>query len=138
LPAAEILAVHLGCSNISAIEVIEADESMALALPAIGISSNFGGNDHTKVAKSLIEQFLIDFGVKIAHEKVGSYILRSLILGSLVDLDGLAIQFDHVHDLYGVVCVLLALEFDEAVALVLVCDFVSRDMHIHDGTALSE
>ena len=43
-----------------------------------------------------------------------------------------------MHYLDGVICVLLALELDEAVPLVLVRDFVSRDMHVDHWPTLRE
>jgi hypothetical protein len=43
-----------------------------------------------------------------------------------------------VHDLDRVVCVFLALEFDKAVALMLIGDFISGDMDVDDRSALGE
>lgn len=43
-----------------------------------------------------------------------------------------------MHDLDGIVCVFFALELDEAVALVLVGDLVTRDVDIDHWAALSE
>lgn len=43
-----------------------------------------------------------------------------------------------MHDFDAVLGVLLAFELDEAVALVLVADFVAGDVHVDDGAALCE
>ena len=48
----------------------------------------------------------------------------------LVDSYRFAVQFDHVHDFDGVVCVVLSHEFDEAVALVVHRHPVLRHVHI--------
>ena len=49
----------------------------------------------------------------------------------LVDSDGLAIEFDHIHDLDGIVCILLSHELYKPIALVELCDAVTRHVHIH-------
>jgi hypothetical protein len=59
-------------------------------------------------------------------------------LGSLIDLDGFAVEFDHVHNLDGVVSVLFTLELDKTVALVLISDLIPRDMDIDHWSALSK
>ena len=46
-------------------------------------------------------------------------------------MDGFAVQFDHVHDLDGVVCILLSHELHKPIVLVQLCDVVTRHVHIH-------
>lgn len=111
---------------------------MTLTRAIFRISCNFSTNDHTEVAEGFIEQLLINFQIKVAHEDIGTYILCSLILRCLIDLDGLTIELDHVHYLDGVICILLALELDEAVPLVLVRDFIAGDVNIDHWPALRE
>ena len=43
-----------------------------------------------------------------------------------------------MHDFDGVICVFLAFELYEAVALMLIGDFVSGDVDVDDWTALGE
>ena len=43
-----------------------------------------------------------------------------------------------MHNLNGVVCIFFAFELDEAVPLMLVCDFISRNVDIYYWTALRE
>ena len=52
-------------------------------------------------------------------------------LTHLVDSDGFPVEFDHVHDFDGVVCVLLPHELHEPVTLVRLSDTIPRNMHIH-------
>ena len=57
---------------------------------------------------------------------------------NLVDSDRLAVEFDHVHDLDGVVCVLLAHKLHEPVPLVGLRDAVTWHMDIHYGRKKEE
>lgn len=43
-----------------------------------------------------------------------------------------------MHDFYGVVSVFLALELDEAIALMLVGNFISRNVDVDNWSALCE
>ena len=130
--------VHLSNSKIRRCEIIVADETVTLTCAILSISSNLSTDNHAEVAEGFIEQLLIYFEVKVAHEDIGPDILCAFILGCLIDLDGLTIELDHVHYLDGVICVLLAFELDEAVPLVLVRDFVARDMHVDHWSTLRE
>ena len=49
----------------------------------------------------------------------------------LVDSNGFPKEFDHVHDLDGIVCVIFAHKLNEPVPLVGLCDPVSWDVDIH-------
>lgn len=111
---------------------------MAFTGSIFGISGYFGTDDHTEVAEGFIQQFLIHFKVKITHKNIGSNILSPLILRSFVDFEWFSVKFDHMHDFYRVVSVFLALEFDEAVALMLIGDFISGDVDVDDWPALRE
>ena len=56
---------------------------------------------------------------------------RRLARTHLVHPDRLAINLDHVHDLYGVVCVIFTHELDKPVTLVLLSDAITRHVDIH-------
>jgi len=56
----------------------------------------------------------------------------------LVDSDGLPEEFDHVHNLDGVVSVVLTEELHEAVALVLHRDSVFRHVDVDYGPRLDK
>ncbi len=62
--------------------------------------------------------------------------MGSFILGGLVDLDGFSEHLDHMHDLDRVVGVILTFELDEPIALVLVGNFISREMDVDNRAAL--
>lgn len=138
LPAGEELAVHLRDGEIGGVEVIVADEAVAFGCAVVRVPINLGADDHAEVGEGIVECLLVDFGVQIADKKIGSDILGSFVLGGLVDFDGLAIQFDHVHNFDGVVCILLTFELDEPESLMLVGNFIPGNMHIHDWPALSK
>lgn len=111
---------------------------MTFALSRIGVPGDFCADHHSEVTEGFIEQFFIDFWVEIADKYVGSYVLRSFILGGLVDFERLSVKFDHVHDFDGIVCIFLTLKLDKAIPLVLIGDFIPGDMDIDHGPALRE
>ncbi len=49
----------------------------------------------------------------------------------LVHANGLAVELDHIHDLDGIVCIVLSHELDKAVALMQLGDPVTRHVDIH-------
>lgn len=138
LPAREILVIHLLYGNITGLKVIIAHKAIAFTGSILNIPGNLRAYNEPKITKSLIEHLLINLRIQIPNKQIGADLLRAFILRGLIDFDGLAVEFDHVHDLDGVVGVLLAFELDEAVPLVLVADFVPGDVHVDDGAALSE
>lgn len=138
LPAGEELPVHLRDGGVGAVEVVVADEAVSLADSFLSISGDLGADDHSEVAEGLVEHLLVDFWVEVADEDICAYVLGAFVLRRLVDLDWLAVQLDHVHDLNRVIGVLLTLELDEAVALVLVGDLIPRDVHVDHRAALRE
>lgn len=136
MPAREELAIHLSDGRIGTVEIIIADESMTLTIAFLWITCNFGTNNHSEVAKSLIEQFFIDLRVQIADEYVGSNILGPFILGGFINFDRFPVEFDHMHDLDRIISILFTLKFDKSIPLMLIGDLVSWDVHIHHWPAL--
>jgi hypothetical protein len=57
-------------------------------------------------------------------------------LRCLIDFDRFAVKFYHMHNLDGVVRILLTLELDKSVGLMLVGDLVSRNVNIDDRSTL--
>jgi hypothetical protein len=92
----------------------------------------------SKGTEGVMEDLLINLGIKIAYEEVGSYVLTLLVLRCLVDFEGSSIQLDHVQDLDAVVSVLFTPELHKSVALVLVGDLVSRHVHIDHRPSLDK
>lgn len=58
--------------------------------------------------------------------------------GCLVHPDWLPIEFDHVHDLNGIVSIFLTQEFHEAVALVLTSDSILWHVGVDDWPCLEK
>lgn len=58
--------------------------------------------------------------------------------GSLVDPDRLPIELDHVHDLNGIVGILLTQELNEAIALVLASDSILRHVGVDHWPCLEK
>jgi hypothetical protein len=56
----------------------------------------------------------------------------------LVHPDWLAIQLNHVHNLNGIVSIILPQELDKPVALVHSSDTILGHVHIHHGTSLNK
>lgn len=111
---------------------------MSLADSLLGVPGDLGADDHSEVAEGLIEHLLIDLRVQVPNEYVGPHILGALILRSLVDLDGLPVQFDHMHDLDRIIRILLTLELYKSISLMLIGDLIPRDVNIDHWSALRE
>ena len=90
-----------------------------------------GCDDDAKGGEGVVEQLLVDLGVEVADEEVGAHVHGLAVALGLVDAQRLAVELDHVHDLDGVLGVLLGGELDEAIALVQVREFVLGDVHVH-------
>ena len=90
-----------------------------------------GCDDDAKGGEGVVEQLLVDLGVEVADEEVGTHVHGLAVALGLVDAQRLAVELDHVHDLDGVLGVLLGGELDEAIALVQVRELVLGDVHVH-------
>ena len=75
---------------------------------------------------------------QISNEDFGTDLQSSLVLASLVYLNRLAKQLDHVQDFYRVISIFFAFELDKTIALMLIGHFVPRYVHIHDWASLKE
>lgn len=64
---------------------------MAFTGSIFGVPVNFGADDGTEIAESVIEYLFIHLWIQVADKQIGSNILGSLILRGFVDLDGLAV-----------------------------------------------
>lgn len=104
----------------------------------MGNSAYLGSRDETAKPRETVEQdLLIHHRVQVSDEELGTDLDRLLLVGaSLVDTDGLAIEADLVHDLGGIVGFFLALEFDEAVALVGLGNAIFRKVDVLDAASL--
>ena len=132
----KILPIHLSNSNIRAVEVVIADKAMAFAVSWFWIPRYFGTNNHTKIAESLVQQFLVHIRVQIANEDVSPNILGSFVLWSFVDFERFSVQLNHMHDLDGIVCIFLTFELNKTVPLMLIGNLVSGDVDINNRTTL--
>ena len=88
--------------------------------------------------ENVTESFLVGVFVQVANEQVGANFLGPVVLTCFVHFYAFTVQFYHVHDFDGVIRVILVLELDEAEALVLVCDLVSRKVDVGDGSTLQK
>lgn len=132
----KILPIHLSNCNIWAVEVVIADKAVAFAVSCFWIPRYFGTDNHTKIAESLVQQFLVHFWVQIADKDVSPNILGSFVLWSFIDFQRLSVQLDHMHNLDGIVCIFLTFELNETVALMLIGDLIPGDVDIYNRTTL--
>ena len=65
------------------------------------------------------------------YMNIATVITDPLLRLYLVDSDGFAVEFDHVHDLDGIVCIFLSHELHKPIALMELGDAVTRHVHIH-------
>ena len=76
--------------------------------------------------------------MEITNKYIGSHFLGPLILTGLVHFNGFTIDFYHVENFNWVVGIFFVLKLNKAISLVLIGNFVSRNMDIDYGTALEE
>lgn len=136
---AEILAVHGIDSSVGGIEAGKVDECETFTVSRVRITHYLWGlENYTESRKRIIEEFLIDFRIQIADEYIGSNIQVLLMSGRLIDSDGLAVEFNHVHDANCVFCVFLAEKLDESVTLVIRRNAVLGHVYINDRPGLDK
>ena len=136
--AIQILAVHALYGGVWCLEVIVWHEAKVLRLACLLVAHELRREDDAEGWKHFFESSLVRIVRQISDEYVCANFLGSLVLAGLVDFDVLAEQFDHVHDFDRVVGILLRLELHKAVALVFVCDFISRKVHVCDRATLEK
>lgn len=111
---------------------------MAFTGSIVWFSGDFGVDDEAKVTESFVEHFLVNLRIEITDKEIGANVLGSFILRGLIDFDGFAEHFDHVHDFDRIIGVVLTFELNKAVALMLIGDFISGKMNVNDGSALNK
>lgn len=139
-----VLAVHMLNRLITALEIGETDKAVALAEIRI-IPRDLGhGEQLSEAGKRLVQNLFIRHVVQIPDEQLRphtspahpSFTLDAFIGRGFVDADGFAPQTDLVHYFAGIVGVLFAAEFDEAVALVGLRHAVFGEVYVDDGARL--
>ena len=116
-PVTQVLAVHGLNGGVRGVKAGEIDEGVALGVPCIRVPHDLRRlQDDAEGTERVIEELLVDLRVQVADEDVGAHVQVLVVRRGLVDPDGLAVELDHVHDLYGVVGVFLAEELHKAVA----------------------
>lgn len=123
--------------GISSFEAVKRNKSKSLGLAAGRISCDFGQtNNTTESREGLVQQALIDCGVKTANEEVGANVDLLAVIGSFVNSDGFAVELETIHDFACVVSILLSLKFSECIPLVRLSDAIFRKVKIDEGTSL--
>mmetsp|Transcript_54190 Transcript_54190/g.108830 ORF Transcript_54190/g.108830 Transcript_54190/m.108830 type:complete len:247 (+) Transcript_54190:132-872(+) len=135
-PIAQELSVHPRERCVGRLEGVVGDEAEASGPACLGVAHDLGEEQHSEGGEGVVQHLLVDLGLEVADEQVCAHLVGLLVLRRLVAADRLAEEPDHVHDLDGVVRVVLVLELDEAVALVRVGDLVARQVDVGDGRAL--
>jgi hypothetical protein len=142
------LAVHIRDRVVRGVKGRVRDEAVAFAEIGL-VAGDFGRRDQRAEARKGLEQhFLLHHGVQVADEQLCSHAgaasqpARALgasvasVGAGLVHSDWFSPDADLVHDLDGIVGVLLGAELDEAVALVGLCDAVFGQVDVDDGAGL--
>lgn len=133
-PVAQVLAIHGVHGGVGGLEAGKVDKGKALGVARLRVAHDLGRlQDDTEGGEGVVEELLVHLGVQVADEDVGADVEVLLVGGGLVDADGFAVELDHVHDLDGVVGVLLAQELDKAVALVHLGDAVLGHVDVYCG-----
>lgn len=141
----QVLSMQVGDGIVRGLEVGVADEAIALAQVRLIPRHLWGGNERPKAREGLVQDLLIHHHVQIAHKQLRPHSVTAtkatafvsadaaaLIRARLVHSDGLAPDADLVHDLGGIVGVLLAGKLDKTIALVLPRDTFFGEMNVDD------
>lgn len=138
-PVAEVLAVHRFNGCIRCIKAGEIDEGISLGVSGIWVTHDLGClEDHTKGTECVVQKLFIDLWVQVTNEDVGTNIQVFVVGRGLVYSDGFAIEFDHIHNFNGVICILFAKELHKAIALMLASDSVFRHVCVDHRPGLQE
>lgn len=137
LLAEHVLPVQVRDGGVAALKVAEADEAEALAHAAV-VPGHLGqAQQRAEAGEGVVEEFLVHHGVEVADEELGANVGALLLVGRrLVHAQRLAEQLDAVHDVGRVLGVRGRAELDEAEALVVLGDAVTRHMDVVDGAHL--
>lgn len=138
-PVAEVLAVHGLDGSVGGVKAGKVDEGVALGVPRVGVAHDLWRlEDHAKGAERVVEELLVDFGVEVADEDVCAHVQILVVRRCLVHPNWLPIKLDHVHDFYGIVCILFTEELHKAVSLMLACDSVLWHVCVDHRASLQE
>ncbi|KAF5133314.1 hypothetical protein E5D57_003937 [Metarhizium anisopliae] len=137
LLAEHVLPVQVRDGGVAALKVAEADETEALAHAAV-VPGHLGqAQQRAEAGEGVVEEFLVRHGVEVADEELGANVGALLLVGRrLVHAQRLAEQLDAVHDVGRVLGVRGRAELDEAEALVVLGDAVTRHVDVVDGAHL--
>ena len=115
-PVAEILAVHGLDGCVRGVKAGKVDEGVALGVARVGVAHDLGGlEDDPKGAEGVVQQLLVDLWIQITDEDVCTHVQVLVVGRGLIDTYRLSIKLYHVHDLYGVICILFAKELHKAI-----------------------
>lgn len=74
----------------------------------------------------------------VAYESISSNFLSALVLGSLVNFDWLTIELYHMNDLNRIVCIFLRFKLNKPITLMLIGNFISGYMNVHNWSTLQK
>jgi len=138
-PVAQVLSIHCFNSGVRGLEAGIVDEGKTLGIASFGISLDLWCcQDDAKCRECVIQQLLINLWIKIADEDVGTNVQILLVRRCLIHPHRLSKEFNHVHDLYRVVGIILTQELNKTVALMLHGDSVLGHVHIDNWSCLHE
>ena len=133
----EVLSAHVRDCIVGGLEVGVGDEAVAFGEVGLVASDLRLSNECAEAAEGVVEHTFVDHRVKVAHEELGAYLDRFLLVGGgLVDTNGLAEKAHLVHDSSSVVSVLFREELNEAIALVGLGDSVFGQVNVCYATGL--
>lgn len=134
---AEILAIHGLDGRIRGIKAGKVNEGVALGVARVWVAHDLGRlKDDPEGAEGVVQQLLVDFWIQVTDEDVGAHIQVLVVCRGFVDTYRFSIKLYHVHDLYGIICILFTQELNKAISLVLSCDSVFGHVRVHDGSSL--
>ena len=139
----EVLAVHIRYSIVGRVEGGVGDEAVVFAEVGIIARNLWCCHQRSKSREGFVEDFLVHHCIQASYIEFGAYAGAfasctdsSLVCARFVHSDGFAVEADLVHDFACVVCIFFAREFDEAIALVCLCDAVFGEVDIDDRPSL--
>mmetsp|Transcript_24542 Transcript_24542/g.52054 ORF Transcript_24542/g.52054 Transcript_24542/m.52054 type:complete len:230 (+) Transcript_24542:394-1083(+) len=144
LSIAQILIVHTFNGQIGRLKGIERNESKPLALIGHVVPHNFGWfDDSTECREGIIKKLLVNIPrIQIANEQIRSHIQRprpgAFVQTALRDAHRPPEQFDHAHDLNGVIGIGDVEELDEAISGVEASELVFGHVDRVDPSYLRE
>lgn len=116
-PVAEVLAVHGLNGGVRRVKTGEIDERVALGVSRVRVSHDLWRlEDDAKGTEGVVEELLVDLGVQVADEDVCAHVEVLVVRRRFVHSNWLAVKLDHIHDFYGIICILFTEELHKAVS----------------------